>query len=922
MVFPMWRLFLLGYLIPDALGGWGGEEDDDTWQPSSSSSSSQAPLVPRPGPSPVDVMTHMAIAWDEEVCLCLQEEEIAQATRGDLCGPEPEILPWPFSNKSFAGKGVNSSCWSSSSTSLDVEPPDWLAGLQDHRVLRRGQGRMSSSTSSPNPATTCPSPMTSTIAAPLCARDPSSLTSPSLAKPSILRKGKWGGDPDIQPAETDASGSGRLARVQSAQPTHEDPETPTVTTQETIEPRVEAGCTRRFGQWRPGRDRWHNADGSLINRGRPSHTVAPPTQQQPATQLATIDEESNYFRMNGSRNGEGELGVDITAVNVVHACIRTRDSAGHTNSTTAGDEPSGGDSSTSSASSDVSATAIGFWRHGIWHPRPRDAQEARSHAGGRGPQRMERKNKRMQAWLQGTWKPAWLQQYIQDKAMRQAKEVTVDMAENPATSVEEQVTENYAEAREHWTQDPQSGWWSCSSTVSSPVSATCPWDGITSWSSQVENPVDTEDDSVLWNGWENWHDWGEISCSSSTWTLKEGEMDQGSSLTDKATRSSTSSTTSATTCSTCTTTSSVCTTTSSTITCPTCTDAIAWAQEAWEAFEMIPTTSSSTSPILPNAGLYPEVRDVGSPNDEMMLMQLTGSERQRLQEAGVPQAMIQRLENLFEAMDNHQDAGRGPESRWALQRFAQRVNEGLDALDTLMGVVGRRLVPRGLWPIERLPATEGLRWNLFQWARSAAAIFQQTLEWHLATPLQPTETQAAATYSSLNAAEGGGSAGEEEIAQPRSRSRSRSPRGCSVEESHEGESEHTRDDGLTWSASSSSNGLMVAPANITYDSLPSGVQLALDGHLLGIWSEPSSGSAAGATNAVASTFSRSSMDNSEVVDAPAPLVPPPVVGPEMPVPLPVLPVQPVRLGVVPRARAGASGGGAEGDGDGAGDGEP
>ena len=64
------------------------------------------------------------------------------------------------------------------------------------------------------------------------------------------------------------------------------------------------------------------------------------------------------------------------------------------------------------------------------------------------------------------------------------------------------------------------------------------------------------------------------------------------------------------------------------------------------------------------------------------------------------------------------------------------------------------------------------------------------------------------------------------------------------------------------------------------------------------------------------------MDNSEVVDAPVPLVPPPVVGPEMPVPLPVLPVQPVRLGVVPRARAGASGGGAEGDGDGAGDGEP
>ena len=901
MGLPMWHLILLAYLAIGALGGWGGEDDEDTWQPSSSSSSSQCLPTHSWSPSSTDVMVHMATAWDEELSFHLQEEEIAQATRGDVCGPDPATLPWPFPNKTSVEDGVTSPSLGSSSSFVGEQAPKWPAELLDRRALRRGQRERSSSLCSPSTSTTCSTPTTSTAAAPLCARDPSSLTSPSVTKPGILRKGKWGVDPGTSTSSADEVESTTPAPEQTVQPASCTPEVPLVSKHEQLHDGAEAGCLRRFGQWRSGRDRWHNVDGSLINRCRPSHPVTSLSQQQLATCLATIDEESNGFRENGSRNIGDELVVDINMANNVQACEPANDSKGQTNSTTAGDEPFGGySSSTSSASSDVSSAAVGFWRHGIWHPRPRDAQEARSHAGGRGPQRMERKSKRVEAWLQGTWKPAWLQQYIQDKTMRQAKLVADDAAVNSVHSVVEQGPESNTVKGEHWTQDPLSGWWSCSRSGSSLSPVTCPWDGVVTWDTPADNPTDMVSDSVQWHGWVNWHDWGDITSSSSPWQVEDDETDKGTSLEDRKPCSPTSSTSSTTTCSTC-------TTTSSTTACSTCTDDIA--RDDWEEIELTSTTSSSTSPILPNEGLYPEVREVDGFADETVMMQLTGSERQRLQEAGVPHAMIQRLENFFEAMNNHQDADRGPESRWALQRFTQRANEGLEALDTLMGIMGRRLVPRGFWPVERLPATEASRWNLFQWARSAATIFQQTLEWHLATPLQPTETLVTSPYSSLNTL--GDSARGDEVASARSRSRSRSPRGGSVDESLEGESDRTRGDCVASSSASSSNANVGASGNLTYDSLPSGIQLALDGHLLGVWSEPPSGSADGTV----------ALDPPPV-DDPASLVPvqPPVVEPVLPVP--VQPMQLARFGVVPRARAGASGGGAEGDGDGDGNGEP
>ena len=229
--------------------------------------------------------------------------------------------------------------------------------------------------------------------------------------------------------------------------------------------------------------------------------------------------------------------------------------------------------------------------------------------------------------------------------------------------------------------------------------------------------------------------------------------------------------------------------------------------------------------------------------DDLMMMQMTGAERRSLQEAGVPRHLIQRLEDIFEAMDRHQTEGRGPESRWAMTRFAQRVGEGLDSLEQILRIVGRRLVPRGYWPVQRVPQTEALRWNLFQWARSTAAVFQQTLETHLLTPLQPSETNEAelprpvAALEESSPAEPSRGAGHEV-----QRDRSRSPRRGS-------EDEEVNNDEEEGAESSSSSLCSVAHPSEepTVDGLvvTEQMQRALEGELLGVWSEPSSGSGRG-----------------------------------------------------------------------------
>ena len=70
-------------------------------------------------------------------------------------------------------------------------------------------------------------------------------------------------------------------------------------------------------------------------------------------------------------------------------------------------------------SSSSSSSDVGFYKNGIWQPRARTASEQRAHVGGGGPRRTQRRAARVENYLRGTWKPAWLQQYIRDRDARQ-----------------------------------------------------------------------------------------------------------------------------------------------------------------------------------------------------------------------------------------------------------------------------------------------------------------------------------------------------------------------------------------------------------------------------------------------------------------------------------------------------------------------
>ena len=115
---------------------------------------------------------------------------------------------------------------------------------------------------------------------------------------------------------------------------------------------------------------------------------------------------------------------------------------------------------------------------------------------------------------------------------------------------------------------------------------------------------------------------------------------------------------------------------------------------------------------LPNYGLYPEVRSVQPADqeeevDDVTFMQLTNAEHRRLQERGVPENMIRRVEHLFNQMDRMQDQGLGGESRWSVGCLRERLVDGIDALEALHEVISRRFLPRSFFPIRRVPRGDG-----------------------------------------------------------------------------------------------------------------------------------------------------------------------------------------------------------------------
>eukprot|EP00439_Symbiodinium_sp_Y106_P020438 s1847_g2.t1 len=156
------------------------------------------------------------------------------------------------------------------------------------------------------------------------------------------------------------------------------------------------------------------------------------------------------------------------------------------------------------------------------------------------------------------------------------------------------------------------------------------------------------------------------------------------------------------------------------------------------------SSTTTTTSYLPNHGLFPEVSEpVAGEFDTVWMMQLTNSERALLQESGVPTATVSRMETVLETMDRQQAEGRGAEGRWALGCFLHRATDGLEALDRIVGVLQRRLLPRGYVPIRRVPHNEQLRWSLLQWGRNQRDILQGTLDRHLDVGLIPADSELA-----------------------------------------------------------------------------------------------------------------------------------------------------------------------------------
>ena len=120
-------------------------------------------------------------------------------------------------------------------------------------------------------------------------------------------------------------------------------------------------------------------------------------------------------------------------------------------------------------------------------------------------------------------------------------------------------------------------------------------------------------------------------------------------------------------------------------------------------------------------------------------MQVTGAERRRMQENGVPDHVQDRVEHLMEALHQHQENDRGPEARWALQRLRLRAEEGVPCLEAILEILGRRMMPRGFWPIERRPQTEEGQARWMAWISQWQNLFLHGMEHHLQVPLQHQE---------------------------------------------------------------------------------------------------------------------------------------------------------------------------------------
>ncbi|CAE7411836.1 unnamed protein product [Symbiodinium microadriaticum] len=401
----------------------------------------------------------------------------------------------------------------------------------------------------------------------------------------------------------------------------------------------------------------------------------------------------------------------------------------------------------------------------------------------------ESNNESTTIYMQGTWRPAWLEKYIEDKRLRH------DLPAQAPTVQEEKILDT----------PPQPDASAASSSTPAATTSTDPdpWSG--NWQNRDDSWWSSAWDISSWNTstwWSSWSTWSSSSSSTSTTTgepvIEELELDD-------------------------------------------------LEQERLE---------EDAVEFPPNHGLFPMVGPAHPPTPpNPWLLQLTGAERRLLQEGGVPELSVERIDLLLECLEDHQAADHGPEARWALARLVRRTEDALDSLQVIMEVLARRLQLRGYLPVTRIPRPRDEQVRLLDWIRRSSSFVQETLDHHLRTPLQPDEAATSSndpiSYIGLNSStvqtgdeledeqvelhpgEAATSSSSSPAATARSRSRSPSR--------HDSELRRALDDfGMEICLLPSGQTIaQYSGVEGTSMSFTPSMQRALDGELLGVWREPS-----------------------------------------------------------------------------------
>ena len=287
------------------------------------------------------------------------------------------------------------------------------------------------------------------------------------------------------------------------------------------------GITSRFGRVREGVDRWHHPDGSVRSRlqERISAEQAQEASSGVSTSLTSPPDQANRAEPVGVDGKEVVKAPEDKSRNNLTAAHGAAE-GGAESSTTVGDDSSGtaADAEDEASSSSESTWSPGFYRYGEWQPRERTPQELRQHLGGRGAQRTQRRQERLNEYFRGLWRPAWLVNYRRERDARRAAGLPkVQEDEETAEHTEQQPAEDLPADEDGETED----------AATDPTEPPNPDWTHTGWHSRWWDTRDASWDAPSTYEWDaswtsSWSGWIGATCSSSsssTWNWQADTED-------------------------------------------------------------------------------------------------------------------------------------------------------------------------------------------------------------------------------------------------------------------------------------------------------------------------------------------------------------------------------------------------------------